>query len=342
MPLKLLIFDLDGTLVDTGKDITEALNFAVNPYGIPPLTVEEAVGLIGEGITRLIEKVLGGKSPKYNTPVLERFLFHYSKNLTKYSAPYPNVTETLQKLQGTAKVVLSNKRTDFSVSLLEALGLAEHFDLIAGSDFAPEKKPSPVPVLSMLKKFGTGPEEAVIIGDSDYDIISGKAAGVRTVAVTYGYRPREVLKDADYVIDSFEELIPLLTKHSSMLERRREKRYAIPEVFSRYILMKVKISEDYFPVQLLDFSKGGFRMKCPVPFDVGSLRDCLVSAPKSLSREISLTARISHCMPGGRGKDESQEFYIAGAEITSVDDALWFRVLENTIQFISERSGVVY
>jgi phosphoglycolate phosphatase len=223
MPFKLIIFDLDGTLVDTARDITEALNHAIKPHGLGPVSVEETTSLIGEGTTRLIEKALaplGEKLGEANDEavkaVLKSFLDYYSENLAMHSRLYPNVKETLWKLTVFEKAVLSNKREDLSRRLLEDLGVAGEFTLIAGSDTTSSRKPSPEPVRYVLRATGTRPEDALMIGDSPYDIEAAKGAGVKTVAVTYGYRDRALLKDADHVIEDMGELPPLLKKMKSV------------------------------------------------------------------------------------------------------------------------------
>jgi len=204
------MFDLDGTLVDTAQDITNALNFAIEPYDIKILTVKDTIKLIGEGISRLVEKVLPVEKMHLKSNVMKRFLEHYSEHLTNNSKEYPHIKETLENLTTVKKAVISNKKEDLSKKLLEKLGLSEYFDLIIGSDIAGERKPSPVPVLYVVAKLGLSPEESVIVGDSNYDMEAGKRAGVRTIAVTYGYRPRENLIGADYIIDDIRELIPLV------------------------------------------------------------------------------------------------------------------------------------
>ena len=151
MPVKLLIFDLDGTLVDTCGDITNALNYALNNYGMEGLTVESTKQLVGEGLTRLVEKVLGAEKDRLRDDVMGRFLAYYSEHLTDYSVAYPYVRETLEALGGYRKAVISNKRESLSARLLDMLDLRKYFDLVVGSDTTPEKKPSPVPVIYVLK-----------------------------------------------------------------------------------------------------------------------------------------------------------------------------------------------
>ena len=207
---ELIIFDLDGTLVDSSVDITNALNYALNPYGFKPLTVEETVKLVGEGITRLVEKVLGERRD-IKEQVLERFLNFYSDHLTENTRPFPGVVETLDQLDGYRKAVISNKREALSRRLLEELGMARYFNYILGSDSTSAKKPSPQPVLEVLKREGLSPDRAVMVGDSNLDIEAGNKAGVITVGVGYGYRPLEALKEADFLIkERLDELLDIL------------------------------------------------------------------------------------------------------------------------------------
>lgn len=212
MSIKLVIFDLDGTLVDSSIDICNAINYAIAPYGVDPVTVSETKTLVGEGISRLMDKV-AAKSEKEKisgSELVEKFLWHYSGHLVDNSPVYPGVRETFHKLDNYKKIVVSNKSEDLSIKTLEAIGLAGYLDMIVGSDTTPERKPSAVPIQYALSKLGIKPEEAVIIGDSNFDIQAGKAAGIRTIAVTYGFRQREVLKDADFIVDSMPELMDIL------------------------------------------------------------------------------------------------------------------------------------
>jgi phosphoglycolate phosphatase len=204
--IKLILFDLDGTLVHSALDITNALNYAIEPYHLEKMTVEKTVSMVGEGLTRLVEKVLGAEKADLAKDVMERFVYYYSEHLTDFTTVYPDVRETLEALAGYRKAVISNKREALSRRLLEELGLASYFDVIFGSDSAEERKPSPKPIIKILKIFGLPPDSAVIVGDSNYDIEAGKAAGIATVAVSYGYRAAALLQGADVIIDSIAEL----------------------------------------------------------------------------------------------------------------------------------------
>lgn len=219
MAIKLIIFDLDGTLIDSSIDITNAINYAIEPYKIEPLTPSQTISLIGEGITRLMEKIIENKSiagnmssnieakqPIERDLLVNRFLTFYSEHLLDNTTIYPKVRETLQELKIYKKAVISNKRESLSVKLLKDLELIQYIDLVVGSDTTPERKPSPLPILHALSKLNIANNEAVIVGDSIFDIEAGKRANIKTIGVTYGYRPAKTLKNADFLIDSMDEL----------------------------------------------------------------------------------------------------------------------------------------
>jgi len=212
--IRLLIFDLDGTLADTSIDITNAINHALKPFGIGPFTIEEIKGMVGSGITKLLHSLLPQEGVADRAPdeVVNRFLEYYSAHLLDNTKAYPYVGETLSRLEPYKKAVISNKRELLSKRVLEGLGILHYFDVVLGSDSVREKKPSPVPIFEVLNRLRIDRNESIMIGDSNYDIQTARAAGLRVIAVTYGFRPREMLMDADFLIDGFEDLIPLLSR----------------------------------------------------------------------------------------------------------------------------------
>ncbi len=213
MHTKLLIFDLDGTLVDSSVDISKALNYALRPYGIPEVSVAETITLVGEGLTRLVGKVIEQKAPDLDLSALVgRFLDHYAGHLSDNTRPYPGVEKVLQALSQYKKAVVSNKLEALSMNVLDALDLLKYFDYIAGGDTVAEKKPSPVPIFNALSHFDVQPGEAFLVGDSIYDIEAGVAAGVKTVAALYGYGSPDFWKNADYRIDAIEGLMEILAR----------------------------------------------------------------------------------------------------------------------------------
>jgi phosphoglycolate phosphatase len=159
----------------------------------------------------LFEKIIETHNiPADKDFLIRRFLDHYAAHLVDNTTVYSGVEDTLKSLNGCRKAVISNKREDFSERVLELLGMRKYFDLVVGSDTTAERKPSPVPIQYVLSRFKTRPEEAIIVGDSNYDIEAGKAAGVRTIAVTYGYRPLSMLQGADYIVSTMPEILKIL------------------------------------------------------------------------------------------------------------------------------------
>jgi len=207
----MILFDLDGTLVDSSADICNAVNYAIEGSGISPVSVQETIGLIGEGITKLFESLIARHDASADHALLvARFLFHYSAHLMDNTTLYPGVRETLEDLDCFTKAVITNKREISSIRILEAFGIEKLFSLVVGSDTTPERKPLPGPVLFALSKFGVAPGEAVLIGDSSFDIDAGRAAGVTTIAVTYGYRPVDELQKAHYIVNSMPEALGII------------------------------------------------------------------------------------------------------------------------------------
>jgi phosphoglycolate phosphatase len=213
MAIRLIIFDLDGTLVDSSTDIATALNTAGKIFGVSPVTVREAEGLIGGGLTALIDRLLAKEGINVDrTALLKGFLDTYSSHLTDHTRPYPRVTETLVALDGIAKAVLSNKTTSFTVEIVRRFGWTGFFESIQGGDTIAEKKPAPTAVLNLLADFKVRKEEAIIVGDSLYDVEAGRSAGIHTVAVLYGYGSPGFDAKADFRVRAFEELLPIVQR----------------------------------------------------------------------------------------------------------------------------------
>lgn len=207
MAIRLLIFDLDGTLVDSSVDISNALNHALEPYGVGEVSVQETISLIGEGLTRLIEKAIERRASGLDPPALvERFIEYYSVHVADHTRAYPGTEKVLRRLGSRRKAVVSNKIESLSRKALQATGLIRYFDYVAGGDTFPEKKPSPFPILGVLTRFRVDRDEALLIGDSIYDMEAGRASGVRTVAALYGYGAPSFSSRADYRIESIEDL----------------------------------------------------------------------------------------------------------------------------------------
>jgi phosphoglycolate phosphatase len=211
MTIKLFIFDLDGTLTDSLDDLTAATNHVLRLFGRDGLGVAEVRRLVGQGARRLVERALPGFPPEEIDRALQIFLAYNEEHIADNTRLYPGVRETLDHLleRGKRLAVVSNKNVALCRRLLEALEVDEYFDAILGADSVSERKPSPAPVLQLLRDLGAREEEAVMVGDSVNDIAAGRGAGVVTVGCTYGYGELAELAEADYRIDRFPELLEL-------------------------------------------------------------------------------------------------------------------------------------
>ena len=177
-------------------------------YGLSPVTLEETKAAIGEGVSRLVEKILVLKEATSvdTEELVSRVLEYYAAHPVANTAPYPEVRDTIEHLGFCRKAVISNKATGLAEEILEALDLLKHFEIVAGADSCLERKPSPVPILRVLSLLDVAPHEALIIGDSIYDMDAGRAARIKTVAVTYGYGKPGFSEGCDFVIDTFSQL----------------------------------------------------------------------------------------------------------------------------------------
>jgi phosphoglycolate phosphatase len=191
--VELMMFDLDGTLADTGQDIANAVNHTRRQLDLGPLDNPAIYARVGRGIDYLIRAVLPNGLHGRFPEACRLFLEHYESHLLDNTRLYPHVEETLEYFRAKKKAVITNKLHGFTLSILEGLGIADRFELILGGDSTAQKKPHPEPLCQALAKFAVEPAHALIIGDDAGDIVAGKAAGVRTCGVTYGIGNKEAL-----------------------------------------------------------------------------------------------------------------------------------------------------
>lgn len=212
-PKKLLIFDLDGTLIDSLGDLTAALNHVLNQTSRPMLPRDEVRKLVGKGARSLLERALVGGTPNEVDKGLQIFLEYNFAHIAVETRPYPGALDTLEALRakGFELCVLSNKNVDLCREVLARLGMDALFADIFGGDSFPFKKPSPEAVKGVLREFGVWPREAVLIGDSINDIAAGVGAGVVTIGCSYGYGERSELVGADYVVAKLADLLKILS-----------------------------------------------------------------------------------------------------------------------------------
>jgi phosphoglycolate phosphatase len=209
-----VVFDLDGTLVETLPDIADALNRALAERGIPHLPHEETRLMIGAGARVLVERALEARDLGGDTGLVDdcyaRFLHHYEAVPAAKSEPFPGVCNALDALAaaGCGLGVCTNKPHGLTLTILEALGLAGYFgEAVLGGDALPVHKPDGEHLLAVLDRLGAAPHEAVMVGDSATDVAAARNAGVRVVVVPFGYTgtPAGAL-GADGVVESFDAL----------------------------------------------------------------------------------------------------------------------------------------
>ena len=215
---ELLLFDLDGTLIDSVPDLAKALNATLKELGRPIYDEATIRTWIGNGAAMLVKRGLAGKREIDREPeeaffrrAMEIFLERYAAALNDATGLYPEVKETLQKLeeQGYRMAIVTNKPSQFVAPILKNLAIESHFDHIVGGEDLPRKKPDPLPLLHSCEVLGYKPEAAVMIGDSSNDILAARAAGIPSVAVAYGYSADRSVRDlgADAVVERFGEIL---------------------------------------------------------------------------------------------------------------------------------------
>jgi phosphoglycolate phosphatase len=211
MPGFLLVFDLDGTLVDSVPDLRAALNQMLRERGRRPLSSPQVKRMVGDGVPPLVARALAasGADPSEATTALPRFLEIYEATAAQLTRPYPGVPETLMALRrrGYRAAICTNKPQRATIAVLHALGLLSLFDGIAGGDHFPVRKPDPGHLLGLVSEMGARPEASAMIGDNENDAAAARAAAMPLVLMRYGYaRVDPDSLAADALLDRFSEL----------------------------------------------------------------------------------------------------------------------------------------
>ncbi len=208
-----VIFDLDGTLVDTAPDLVASLNAVLTAEGHMPISTRDLRHLVGHGVRAMFEhaflRAAADVRPERISLLTQQFLTHYRANIARGSRPFPKVPETLEQLTvlGAGLGVCTNKSQDLTELLLNELSLSRHFPAVVGGGRTPFNKPDPRHVFEVLKALDGKATRAVFVGDSAVDIEAARAAKIPVIAMSYGYTPVPVSElGADAVLDNFAEL----------------------------------------------------------------------------------------------------------------------------------------
>jgi phosphoglycolate phosphatase len=210
-----LLFDLDGTLVDSVPDLAAAANQLLAALGHAPLGEAEIAAMVGDGVAKLVERALAARQAEANAlePAVARFTAIYEAGATTRTRPYPGVPEVLRELAGagTALAVCTNKPEQATRAVLEGLDLARFFPVVLGGDSLPARKPDPAPLRAALDRLGLPPAKAAMVGDHRNDVLAADGAGVAAIFARYGYGLATLgaLKPAA-MIDAFAELPQVL------------------------------------------------------------------------------------------------------------------------------------
>ena len=208
--MDLLIFDLDGTLVDSKLDLAYAVNAARAHMGLPPIDNDRVYSYVGDGAPVLMRRALGPEASETEVlKALEFFLQYYGEHKLDHTRPYPGVPEALDELSraGVQMAVLTNKPVKVSRAILEGLGLGKYFARIYGGNSFEQKKPDPLGVETLLSELGVERQRTLMVGDSAVDIRTARNAGIKVCGVTYGFQPETFQEDPpDLIVDGLEQL----------------------------------------------------------------------------------------------------------------------------------------
>ena len=204
----LIMFDLDGTLADTGPDLADSVNYTRSRFELSPLPEQLIYTHVGRGVEYLLRHAVAKEAPFQFSEILRVFLEHYQQHLLDRTVLYPHVHEVLDYFHGKRNAVITNKLHHLALTVLRGLGIEDRFDAVLGGDSGAEKKPDPALLRLVLRQFQIIPANALMVGDGDTDIEAGRCAGVITCGVTYGLANKDDLIAAkpDFLIDDLAQL----------------------------------------------------------------------------------------------------------------------------------------
>lgn len=215
-----LLFDLDGTLIDSKADLARSVNLMLADLQRPQLAEATIAGFVGDGVRVLTYRCLTATAANQQPPDKEtheaaiRLMHkHYAEQMFVSTALYPQVKETLAHFKAKRKAVVTSKEERFTHQILAHFGIAEDFDCIIGGDSVAARKPNPLPVITAIHRLGGAADRAVMIGDSENDILAGRDAGAKTCALSIGFRTAAELQalNPDFLLKRFDQLKEVLS-----------------------------------------------------------------------------------------------------------------------------------
>ena len=215
--MDLLIFDLDGTLIDSRLDLANAVNATRVHMGKDPLANERVYSYVGNGAPVLIRRAMGEQATEAELQeALEFFLEFYRDHDLDYTVLYPGVKESLERLMAAGKrmAVLTNKPVNMSRNIVQGLGVADHFFRVYGGNSFEFKKPNPIGIDTLLQESGIPRERALMIGDSSVDVQTARNARIPCCGVTYGFQPETLADPApELLVDRMEDMVDWVLRH---------------------------------------------------------------------------------------------------------------------------------
>jgi phosphoglycolate phosphatase len=216
--VRAIIFDLDGTLIDSKLDLIHSVNAMLGDMKRPQLAAETISGYIGHGAPQLVARALGGTATDEELKdALQFFLGYYEEHKMDNTCAYPGVPETLAQLSHLPMAVLTNKPERISLRILNFLGLAKYFRVVYGGNSFESKKPDPFGATKILQELGVVAHDALIVGDSEVDVQTARNAGTLAAAVNYGFGVHDrTAHPADIYLDRFTDLTEVVRHHSAV------------------------------------------------------------------------------------------------------------------------------
>jgi len=214
MDLDLLIFDLDGTLIDSRKDIANSVNWTLREMGLEELPHDHIYQYVGHGVRALIQGAVDeAHGVDGYDKAMKIFDEYYQAHLLDYTQLYPGLLDVLEKNSDKALAVITNKPQRYTDPIMMGLNLTDYFDVILGREACIEMKPHPEPIFKVLSSVSVAPEKAMIIGDTEVDVEAGRRAGIKTCGVLFGFGKEDLIRAAkpDFLVETSEKLQEFLT-----------------------------------------------------------------------------------------------------------------------------------